>query len=371
MLRDRLKSAGILISIILLLIGLDHRFPLAGATGLWLLPLLLMFSLGTAMEFARLLALGGRPVGGPLSESKNGLASESAGESASDVASEPAASSSSLVSSGGGLELSLVSVLPAALLVTLSTSIPLLAGVVADVFPGVFGGMSAVGQSLSATGWLVLALLVATFWVLVREIASYPGIAPPPGQPLSQPPAQPLSQTLVRIFATTFVVGYVAVPMAMLVLVRQLRDPGWGLAALITLIAVTKSCDAGAYFTGKALGRHKLIPRLSPGKTWEGVIGGVGTSIAVAYLCFGWLMPALAATPPVAGPFWGAIVFGMVCAVAGILGDLAESLVKRETGAKDSGRTLPGLGGVWDVTDSLIAAAVPAWAMLAAGLAGT
>ena len=161
---------------------------------------------------------------------------------------------------------------------------------------------------------------------------------------------------------------------------RGLGTGNWGLAALLTTIAVTKSTDSGAYFTGKAIGKHKLIPRLSPGKTWEGSIGGVLTAIGVAYACLRWLFPAIAgdSLPPSAAPsipllstpLIGAIVLGGLLAVSGMLGDLAESLVKRECGAKDSGHLLPGLGGVWDVTDSLIVAAIPAYLCFSAGVAG-
>ncbi|WP_040770873.1 phosphatidate cytidylyltransferase, partial [Novipirellula maiorica] len=147
----------------------------------------------------------------------------------------------------------------------------------------------------------------------------------------------------------------------------------WGLAALITMIAVTKSTDAGAYFVGRAVGRHKLIPRLSPGKTWEGAVGGMLTSTIVAFACLHWLFPAMAPTTnaiTLIQCIIGAIVLGPVLAIAGMLGDLAESLVKRDAGVKDSGSWLPGLGGVWDVTDSLIAAVMPAFLCFAAGVAG-
>ncbi len=152
----------------------------------------------------------------------------------------------------------------------------------------------------------------------------------------------------------------------------------WGLAALLTTIAVTKSTDAGAYFSGKTLGKHKLIPRLSPGKTREGAVGGILTATIVAFGCLQWLFPAVAgaaagpvATPSIPGidqPLWGALVLGPLLALTGMVGDLAESLIKRDSGAKDSGNWLPGLGGVWDVTDSLIAAVMPAFLCFAAGV---
>ncbi len=177
-----------------------------------------------------------------------------------------------------------------------------------------------------------------------------------------------------------FVALYVGLPMALLVALRDLGSGNWGLAALLTTIAVTKSTDAGAYFTGKTIGRHKLIPRLSPGKTWEGAVGGIVTATIVAFVCLRWLFPAISggASPPMSPPsiqalsqpFWGAAVLGPLLALSGMVGDLAESLVKRDCHAKDSGSLLPGLGGVWDVTDSLIAAVLPAFLCFAAGVAG-
>jgi len=204
-------------------------------------------------------------------------------------------------------------------------------------------------------GWLVIAAVAAMFIILGREMLRYD--------------SSKRGVALERTLGGVFVSCYVGIPMAALVLIRDLGDSGWGLAALITMIAVTKSADAGAYFSGKAFGKHKLIPHLSPGKTWEGAVGGVATAIGVSYLCFFKLIPAMAESA-IAGPIWGPVVFGTTCALTGMVGDLAESLVKRETGVKDSGRTLPGLGGVWDVTDSLISAVVPAWVALAAGIAG-
>lgn len=82
-----------------------------------------------------------------------------------------------------------------------------------------------------------------------------------------------------------------------------------------------------------------------------------------------WLFPALSETAQTP-PWWGPVVLGTVCAVAGMFGDLAESLIKRDSGVKDSGGLLPGMGGVWDVTDSLIGASLPAFLCFAAGVAG-
>ena len=167
---------------------------------------------------------------------------------------------------------------------------------------------------------------------------------------------------LVSLMAGIFVVAYVGFPMCLLVATRTLGDGRWGLAALLTLIATTKSADAGAYFSGKSFGRRKLIPRLSPGKTWEGLIGGVLVATVVAAACIVWGFPWLAGPSTVSmPPVWLAVLLGPSLTIAGLIGDLGESMIKRECGAKDSGSWLPGLGGMWDVSDSLLAAALPGY----------
>ena len=96
------------------------------------------------------------------------------------------------------------------------------------------------------------------------------------------------TKAIERTCHGAFVSVYVGLPMALLVSVRSLGDGNWGLAAILTMIAVTKSTDAGAYFSGKAFGKHKLIPRLSPGKTREGAGRNV-TATIVAFVCLKWL----------------------------------------------------------------------------------
>jgi len=136
----------------------------------------------------------------------------------------------------------------------------------------------------------------------------------------------------------------------------------WSAWVVLGVLLTAKSSDIGAYFVGRAIGRHKLIPWLSPGKTWEGLIGGVVCAAVV-----GALLAALTAlAPPAAGwisPAWGALC-GAAFAVFGQMGDLGESLLKRGAGAKDSGSILPGMGGVLDVLDSPLAVGPVAWWLL-------
>lgn len=128
---------------------------------------------------------------------------------------------------------------------------------------------------------------------------------------------------------------------------------------VLWVLAVTKSCDIGAYFTGRALGRHKLIPWLSPGKTWEGLAGGVVLSSIVAIVGLSLLRDAHL-NPGVRT--LEAIVVGAVFGLVGQVGDLLESLLKRDAGTKDSGSSIPGFGGVLDVLDSpILVAPVAYW----------
>lgn len=115
----------------------------------------------------------------------------------------------------------------------------------------------------------------------------------------------------------------------------------WLLLAILGTFAV----DTGAYFVGRAIGRHRLAPKISPKKTWEGVFGGVAASIG-AVIALGALLEL-----PIA--VWEAALLGLALTVAGVLGDLFESWLKRKADVKDSGRIIPGHGGILDRIDSL------------------
>ena len=128
---------------------------------------------------------------------------------------------------------------------------------------------------------------------------------------------------------------------------------------LLWFLLTTKACDTGAYFTGKAIGRHKLILWLSPGKTWEGLFGGIASSALVGALGL-WALRALG--EPGVPPVWSGAAAGMLFAVTGQLGDLVMSLFKRDAGLKDSSRLVPGFGGVLDILDSpILVAPVAYW----------
>jgi phosphatidate cytidylyltransferase len=127
---------------------------------------------------------------------------------------------------------------------------------------------------------------------------------------------------------------------------------------IVMILLVVKFTDIGAFFGGKALGRHKLIPWLSPGKTWEGLVCGV----LVAGLVGALLSPRIH-PPTYALPWWKGFIFGVVIGGIGQLGDLLESLMKRDAEVKDSGKLIPGFGGVLDVIDSPLLAAPFAYLM--------
>jgi phosphatidate cytidylyltransferase len=118
---------------------------------------------------------------------------------------------------------------------------------------------------------------------------------------------------------------------------------------LLYFIIVTKFSDCGAYLVGSVIGKHKMIPRISPGKTWEGFGGAVVVSTA-ASVVFAWL-----AGPHLRGMnVTHAVILGIVLSIAAVVGDLIESLFKREAGLKDSGKLFPGIGGILDLLDSLL-----------------
>lgn len=118
---------------------------------------------------------------------------------------------------------------------------------------------------------------------------------------------------------------------------------------VMLLVVVTKFTDMGAYIIGSTLGRHKMIPRISPKKTWEGTAGGIAFAVGGAFLCR-WLMPQEMQTLT----NLHAVVIGVLLGAAAVIGDLAESLIKREAGVKDSSRLLPGHGGALDLIDSFL-----------------
>lgn len=198
---------------------------------------------------------------------------------------------------------------------------------------------------LGQWGWTAIGLVVAMGSLFVVEMFTY---------------RQP-GQAVVRLAVSVFAVSYVTLPLVFLLHLRRLGSTQEGILSLVSVILVVKLADSGAYFTGRAIGRHKMAPVLSPKKTWEGAagafvaawLGGALFFYGVAPLC-GW--EALRHTSWLA-----CTAFSIPVAAAGMIGDLAESLLKRDLQVKDSAAWLPGLGGVLDVLDSLLFAAPVAY----------
>ena len=146
------------------------------------------------------------------------------------------------------------------------------------------------------------------------------------------------------------VAGFWVLVPAWLGLVLLHGHPGMGPTLVLFLMVLIWVADSGAYFAGRRWGRHKLAPRVSPGKTWEGVYGALAACALVALAVAAWL----GGTPRQLVSF---LLICLVTILFSIAGDLLESLMKRQRGIKDSGRLLPGHGGVLDRVDSLTAAA--------------
>lgn len=188
-------------------------------------------------------------------------------------------------------------------------------------------------------------LFVSILAILVRQFPQKNN-----GQPLAT-----VSCTLFGILYVPFLFNYFTK------LAFTWETPDWisplggtGQRLLVYLVAVVKLNDIGAYLIGSRFGRHKLIPRISPGKTWEGFFGGTAfgllASLAIHRL-WGGRLGLLSFSAP------DAVWLGLLLPIFGTVGDLSESLLKRTAGFKDTGRLVPGMGGVLDVLDSLLFAA--------------
>jgi phosphatidate cytidylyltransferase len=225
------------------------------------------------------------------------------------------------------------------------------------VFALVGAGLTAQTQMLDLGGTLVTLLAAASaaiFFFLAAGMAR-----------AELPSAYPAAATSVAALL------YVAMPLALLLVVRELWAGGF---LLLYLLLVVWSGDTFAYYVGRAIGRHKLAPRISPGKTWEGAIASLAGATLV-----GWL--ALAHAPQISNtlysaglitrryaylaaetpPFAEIIILSACINLAAQFGDLTESLIKRGAGIKDSGTLLPGHGGILDRIDALLFAAPVLW----------
>ena len=180
-----------------------------------------------------------------------------------------------------------------------------------------------------------------------------------------------LSAALPAAMVSVFAFGYVALPLGLLV---QLREQWSGAFLLLYLLLLVWAGDIFAYFVGRSLGRHLMSPRISPKKTWEGALASLLASLVVGMLLYNYALPIstallnahliqvrdgfFALQKP---PLWPTLLLSAAINVAAQLGDLVESLIKRGAGVKDSGTILPGHGGMLDRIDALLFAAPVLW----------
>ncbi|MGW7458646.1 phosphatidate cytidylyltransferase [Streptomyces sp. NPDC054797] len=211
-------------------------------------------------------------------------------------------------------------------------------GIKAPLVPLAVGGAAMViaGYVRGAEGaWVAMALTMLA--VLVWR--------------MTEPPEDYLKDVTAGAFAA-FYVPFLATFVAMLLTADD------GPQRVITFLLLTVVSDTGAYAVGWRFGKTKLAPRISPGKTREGLFGAVAFAMAAGALCMEFLIDG--------GSWWQGLLLGLAVAVSATLGDLGESMIKRDLGIKDMGTLLPGHGGIMDRLDSLLPTAPVVWLLLAA-----
>ncbi|MGL4511558.1 MAG: phosphatidate cytidylyltransferase [Lacipirellulaceae bacterium] len=245
-------------------------------------------------------------------------------------------------------------VVPGALVTVLASCVPMLWRI--DQAPG------PVAATIGNVGWVALGLAAACSVSFSIEMLRYraPGSA------------------TARLALAVLGIAYAGGLMGFVVQLRLLAggpwgaDARWGMVALLSMITAVKTHDIGAFVVGGLLGRTKFAPVLSPKKTIEGLVGGFATSIAATALLLGpiaHLMGCHAGRTP-AGWWLGCVVFALLVGGAGVAGDLAVSLLKRDARLKDSSTWMPGFGGVLDLLDSVLFAAPVAYILWIARCVG-
>ncbi|MFE9839352.1 phosphatidate cytidylyltransferase [Streptomyces sp. NPDC005551] len=166
---------------------------------------------------------------------------------------------------------------------------------------------------------------------------------------MTEPPEGYLKDVTAGVFAA-FYVPFLATFVALMLAADD------GPRRVLTFLLLTVVSDTGAYAVGWRFGTHKLAPRISPGKTREGLLGAIGFAMAAGALCMQFLIDD--------GSWWQGLVLGFAVAASATLGDLGESMIKRDLGIKDMGTLLPGHGGIMDRLDSLLPTAPVVWLLL-------
>ncbi|MFH8365310.1 phosphatidate cytidylyltransferase [Streptomyces sp. NPDC018031] len=166
---------------------------------------------------------------------------------------------------------------------------------------------------------------------------------------MTEPPENYLRDVTAAVF-TAFYVPFLATFVALMLAADD------GPQRVLTFLLLTVVSDTGAYAVGWRFGKHKLAPRISPGKTREGLLGAVAFAMVAGALCMQYAIDG--------GVWWQGLVLGLAVAVSATLGDLGESMIKRDLGIKDMGKLLPGHGGIMDRLDSLLPTAPVVWLLL-------
>ncbi|MFC9058563.1 phosphatidate cytidylyltransferase [Streptomyces sp. NPDC057074] len=209
-------------------------------------------------------------------------------------------------------------------------------GIKAPLVPLAIGGAAMVvaGYARGAEGaWVAMALTALA--VLVWR--------------MTEPPEGYLRDVTAGLFAA-FYVPFLATFVTMMLMADD------GAQRVLTFLLLTVVSDTGAYAVGWRFGRTKLAPRISPGKTREGLLGAVAFAMAAGALCMQFMIED--------GEWWQGLLLGLAVAVSATLGDLGESMIKRDLGIKDMGTLLPGHGGIMDRLDSLLPTAPVVWLLL-------
>ena len=169
-------------------------------------------------------------------------------------------------------------------------------------------------------------------------------------------------KTFESLGASLLIIAYSGFLLGITAQLRWVAGSEAGYLVLGSLLIAAKTCDIGAYTFGRLFGKTKMAPLLSPGKTWAGAVGGVATSTVATWA---WLsvVPPLFNVAWQPSPTWAACLFGAVVGLTGMIGDLCESLLKRDAGKKDSAALFPGFGGLLDLLDSVLYAGPVAYAL--------
>ncbi|MBA8815911.1 phosphatidate cytidylyltransferase [Microbacterium halimionae] len=208
-----------------------------------------------------------------------------------------------------------------------------------DLVPQVASGLAIVASGYLLglrVHWVVVFVAVA-FVVVWRLIAQ-----------MSAQDARSYGDVVDDILYSTFVQMYIPFLASLVLILLRNENGAWWVLAFLIVVVVS---DTGAYASGLTMGRHPMAPRISPKKTWEGFAGAAFAAI-VAGVLLAWLLLGL--------PWWTGIIFGAVVLCTATIGDLGESMVKRDLGIKDMSSWLPGHGGVLDRLDSILPSTVPA-----------